>query len=146
MQVAGKLLKRDGCLFKTSKQTPYQLCYHLFAAKEQKHVIVEERMLPALEKQNEHQNVLGIIGKNTNIREVDPCLIPLSMHNLQIINVFIFSLVTYWMEGPGDLLRNHGKKNTRFHLIPSSMESYNIKNTYWKKSAAVQKFHCKLIF
>lgn len=49
-----------------------------------------EGTLLALEKQNEHRHVLGIKGNRISIREV--CLIPLSMHNLQIIYVFIFFL------------------------------------------------------
>lgn len=99
--------------------------------------------LLALEKQNEHYNVLGINGKGNSIREV--CLIP-PMHNLQIINVFIFPFATYWLEGPRDLLRNPGKKNTRFHLILWGVESYNVKNTCWKESIAVQKFSGRFFF
>ena len=62
------------------------------------------------------------------------------MHNLQIINVFIFPFATYWLEGPGDLLRKQGKKNTRFHLIPCRVESYNVKNTCWKESIQYKSF------
>lgn len=93
-----------------------------------------EGKLLVLEKQNKLLNILGIKGKENSIRKV--CL----MHNLQIINVFIFPFATYWLEGPGDLLRNQGKKNTRFRLIPWRVKSYNVKNTCRKESTATQKF------
>lgn len=62
------------------------------------------------------------------------------------LSMFYFLLATYWIASPRDLLRNQGKKNTRFHLIPRSLESYSVKNTYWKKSTAVQKFQVKFFF
>lgn len=53
---------------------------------------------------------------------------------------------TYWLEGPGDLLGNQGKKNTRFHLNPLRFKSYDVKNTYREESAAEQKFEYKILF
>lgn len=104
------------------------------------HMAVAEGKLLTSGKQNKLQNVLGIKMKRGQHSEV--CL----MHNLQIINVFIFPFATYWLVSPRDLLRNQGKKNTRFHLIPWRIESYNVKNTCWKKSTAVQKFWRKVFF
>lgn len=57
------------------------------------------------------------------------------------LSMFLFfPFATHWLGGPRDLLRNQGKKNTRFCMILQRVEPYSAKNTCWKKFSVVQKF------